>query len=295
MGVTSRFRPVVVGLDGSPSSTAAFQAAVGEAHRRLRPLRIVRVLPPGSAPQPAAVQELEELRGTAAKTVRSGTVDLAVRAGPADLVLADESHTAALLVLAASPVSGEPPGGFPPAAATLVRTAGCPLLLHRPAADASSGVVVGGDGSPGTADVIAAAAFEACLRSATLAVVVTDGDPSTRRRAERRVADLRAAYPSVPVELRSAATALPTALVAASRGAGLVVVGRTGDRTGSTCDTATTVAARAGCPVLVVPSAGSARLPDRGAARRSAVALTSSADQDDPGHRLAPQRRERRR
>jgi nucleotide-binding universal stress UspA family protein len=284
----------VAGVDGSAASTAVLDEAVAAAHRRLLPLRVIRTVSEvDTSGTVTGTRELDDLRTALAAALPATMVDVAVRTGSPEAVLTEESRTAALLLVAASSGALASPGRLDLLPAALLRSARCPVLLVRPAH--GEGVVVGVDGSPRTRDVLDAAMTEACVRGTTLTVVIADGDPSTRRRAERRVADLRSGYPSVPVELRSEATGLSAALVAASRSAGLVVVGRTEDRTRSSSDTATTVAARAGCPVLVVPPAGTARAPDREAARHSAVALSWSAGQDDPAHRPAHRRQERRR
>jgi nucleotide-binding universal stress UspA family protein len=221
-------------------------------------------------------------------------VDVAVRSSSPEGVLAEESRTAALLVLAASSGDPEPPGRLDRTAAALLRLARCPVLLARPSAD-GEGVVVGVDGSPRTRDVLHAAMTEACVRSTTLTVVSPGLPPAERRVVASYVLDLRAGHPTVPVALRSAGTDLTAALETASSDAALVVVGRALDPAAPSSKAAVGVAGRASCPVLVVPCAGSPRDPDRGAARRSAVALTWSAESDDPAHPRAPRRQGRRR
>ena len=132
-------------------------------------------------------------------------------------------------------------------------------------------------------------------RSTALTVVSAVLPPAERRVVASHVLGLRAGHPTVPVTVRGADTDLAAALAVASADAALVVLGRALDPAAPSAGTAIAVAGRSACPVLVVPSDGSARLPDRGAARRSAVALSWSADPDDPGHRAAPRRQGRRR
>ncbi len=91
--MTSRFPPVMAGVDGSPAST---------------------------------VREVDDLRTTVARTLPAATVDVTVRPGPPEAVLAQESGTASLIVLAA-------PGRLSPMTAALLRSATCPVLVARSA------------------------------------------------------------------------------------------------------------------------------------------------------------------
>lgn len=293
--MTRRFPPVVAAVDGSPASTTVLDEAVDVAHRRLLPLHVVRIVP--DAPAEAAVaaaRELDDLRAAVASRLPAAMVDVVVRPGPPEAVLAEESRTAALLVLAANSGAPGSPGRLDPTATALLRSAGCPVLLARPPGD-GAGVVVGVDGSPRTREVLDAAMTEACVRSTTLTVVAAGLAPAERRAVASSVLDLRTGHPAVPVVLGGADTDLTGALVTASSEAALVVVGRALDPAAPSSEAAVAVAGRVLCPLLVVPCAGNSRGRDRGTARRSAVALSRLTDSDGAGHRPVARRPERRR
>jgi len=94
MAVTSRFPPVVVGVDGSDPATAAARVATAEARRRLLPVHLVRTLaeplpglpaPPGppdrAAARRAALDELGDLRESLLREYPGGQVTTALADG----------------------------------------------------------------------------------------------------------------------------------------------------------------------------------------------------------------------
>src|SRR5689334_10135070 len=100
-------RPVLVGVDGSPSSTAALDLAAAEAALRDRPLRIVHVREPADrwptvgrcAPRPVDPDLiLAEARERVADRYPGLVVDTSVMTGLPSVVLIDESAGAALTV-----------------------------------------------------------------------------------------------------------------------------------------------------------------------------------------------------
>jgi nucleotide-binding universal stress UspA family protein len=254
----SRFRPVVVGVDGSTAGTAAARTAASEAARRLLPVRIVQAVPSRAA-VPAG-PALERARAAAVEALPGGSVTVVVRDGPAELVLADESRRAELVVVGATA------GRLPPGTAALLRRAACPVLVDRTPPAAGSGVVVGVDGGPGTADLLDAAVMAAALRSTGLHVVHTwtrrrepdaGGDPhrpavdaAERHLVEQYLGPRREGHPGVPVTLEVRHGDPAEALLAASRAAVLLVVGRPPN---SPAALTVSVAGAAACPVLVVP------------------------------------------
>jgi nucleotide-binding universal stress UspA family protein len=276
---TRRFRPVVVGVDGSSAATAAARTAAEEAARRLLDVRIVQAVPSRSA-VPAG-PGLEHARAAAVAALPAGAVTVVVRDGPVDLVLADECRRAELVV-----VGGATTGRLDPGTASLLRRATCPVLVDRPRPASGSGVVTGVDGGPGTAELLDAAVFAATLRSASLRVVHTwirrrepeadvdrcrsAVDAAERDLVEQFLGPRRESHPGVPmtVDVRHGDPA--EALLAASRTADLLVVGRPPN---SPAALTTALAGAAACPVLVVPVPRTL-VPAQRRASPSAVART---------------------
>ncbi|WP_072920878.1 universal stress protein [Geodermatophilus obscurus] len=222
--MTAVFRPVVAGIDGSPASLSVATAAARQARRALRPLRLVQASPGGNSRSPAtggrgrrgSADQLEAVCAAARSEAPAIPLRVVLQEGPADVVLLDESRTAALLVLGSGVTAAHRELG--PVAAAVVRAAMCPALLERPIPTVARGVVVGVDCGPGTVPLLAAAMTEACLRSTSLLVVHAwgrraDGDrhapydgavaESERRLVEQHVLPFRQTHPGVPVTVRT--------------------------------------------------------------------------------------------
>jgi len=295
VGVTAVLRPVVAGIDGSPAALSVATAAARQARRALRPLRLVQASPGGTSRSPAtggrgwrgSADQLEAVCAAARSEAPAIPLRVVLREGPADVVLLDESRTAALLVLGSGVTAAHRELG--PVAAAVVRAAVCPALLERPIPTGARGVVVGVDCGPGTVALLAAAMTEACLRSTSLLVVHAwgrraDGDRhapyegavavSERRLVEQHVLPFRQTHPGVPVTVRAVRGEAQRVLLAASCTAELVVVGRCDIGRGVPHDTIGPVATRSAAPVLVVPVGAAVPEPDRQRARRTAVALS---------------------
>jgi nucleotide-binding universal stress UspA family protein len=281
--------PVVAGVDGSPAAEDAARVAAGEATRRGVPLRLVhafhwphRVLPglpdgldARAAARRSVTARLERLRASLAELVPAGEVSAAVLDGSADLVLHRESEAASLLVVGAAGLTWGRGPELGSVAESVAATAACPVLVHRmvpsPQPDRSA-VVVGVDGGPGTAAVLAAAAQQAQLRRRTLRVVhawrqlTEDAAYALRWRldikatgsAERsavadHVADLVRDHPGLPVESVVVPGRAGHVLVDEGSSAELVVVGVRPLGTAGEGATTHSVLHRCSAPVLVVP------------------------------------------
>jgi nucleotide-binding universal stress UspA family protein len=234
-------------------------------------------------------------------------VTTAIRPGPADLVLRDESRTAGLLVLGPAGEGAVPGAGLGPVATTMLRRSVCPVLLPRPAG-AGEGVLAGADGGPGTARLLTAAATGAAVRRMPLLILhawsgragAPEGDTGPRESAvaaaeqrflEGYLAPLRETWPEVAMSVRVVHDRPESALLEAARAAALVVLGRrdhTGrDHTGRDQAAAhrraagereagaTVVAVAAAAPgsVLVVPLAGSDPSAESHGIRRRPIAV----------------------
>jgi nucleotide-binding universal stress UspA family protein len=290
---------IVVGVDGSPSSERALEWALrsGTLHGH-RPVEAVLVFQPpapigGMLPEPGAYPELEAQLLAAAEAQLAGVVARVPDPPPASARVMDGPVAPTLLDAAGD--SGElvvgcrGRGGF---ARLLLGSVSHQVVMHAGVdvtvvrgwdgePPAGGRVVVGVDGSPGSATALNRAAEEARLRGARLHVLhawrmTTDPAPAdaegqgyvasvaqyaaaARARADGLVADVLGGdadpAPTVEVVHRSSAAAL----LDASRDAELLVVGRRG--TGGFAglllgSTSAQLVRHAHCPVLVVPRRG---------------------------------------
>lgn len=276
--------PVVVGVDGSPSSVAAAEQAAAIAEARGLPLSLVHgYLHPrgyGSAPlepyqgyPPPPPPHAEVMLDDLTKRLRERHPDLVVAhrqllgGGAASLI--GESEHARLVV-----VGCRGHGGFAglllgSVSSQVVAHARCPVLVIRPPEPREPGpdapVVVGVDGSPGSTLAVTHAAAEAEHRGRPL-LVVSAGTPVTDedvRRAEGLVTAgvdaARKEYPGLPVSGRLwRSDDAATGLIEASGQAAVMVVGSRG-RGGFTGlllgSVSQALVHHAACPVLVIPPA----------------------------------------
>lgn len=258
---------VVVGFDGSDSSLHAARWAAGEARARGRELVLLySLLPPvtsggfgvGMPPSPDLVGQLEaSARAQVAAAMERLSADLpglritpAVMIGSPSSVLLEASGSADLLV-----VGSRGHGGFTglllgSVGAQVAAHAECPVVIIRePAAAEASTVVVGIDGSPAAEAALRFAFDEASRHGWSVQavhawdvpaydlIIVPNGpvpaplstvaDDEVRLAAEV-LAGFRDDYPDVDVVEHLVRAPAVMALVEASAGAAMVVVGTHG-------------------------------------------------------------------
>jgi nucleotide-binding universal stress UspA family protein len=281
--------PIVVGIDGSPSSYAALNWAVPEANRRHLPLRLVHAVEWHSyEPVPPQRDGVTEIVAQSLERVRTAAPDLhaATRLvdGDAAGALVEESAQASMVV-----VGHRGLGGFHHlfAGSVSIQTAThahCPAVVVRPdpseptepqAAGGSIGrIVVGVDGSKLSLAAIDFAFEEAALRGIGLTAVHawqiplsespsvsfavyerTDLADMERKMLVDSLADHEARHPDVPVRQLLVEGNAAAVLIQESVGAELLVVGSRGHGgfagllLGSVSDTAIR---HASCSVAVV-------------------------------------------
>lgn len=263
VGEATLVAPVVVGVDGSASSLAAVELAAQEAALRRRPLHIVHAfvwpylyLSPQLAPGPLTDgglrQDAERIVAEAvsrAHVVAPGvTVRGEVVAGAAAAVLLDETRDAELAI-----VGDRGLGGFTgllvgSVATQLATHASCPVLVARGSQHRGDPVLLGVDGSAAN-DAATEFAFEAAsLRGVPLVALHAWTPPRSSGREymlpllidlhelegdEGRLlagalAGWQEKYPDVTVCRRLVQGGQRRALIEASSGAQLAVVGSRG-------------------------------------------------------------------
>jgi nucleotide-binding universal stress UspA family protein len=285
-------RPVAVGIDGSPASLGAVAAAAREAALRGRPLRLVHAdwwaADPAWVDTDPAGSLAVELRTDPERIVKEALSYAATIAGtpvtaevvPGDpgAVLAAQSRTACLVVVAHRGAGGFLGLSLGSVAIAVAARATCPVLVVRGTAAADGYLAVGVDGSPANQAAVAFAFEEAALRDARLIAVhswlgpVSTGpgdmlpvvsDPAVlRERAEAVLAQALARWsrrhPGVCVERRTVRSRATTALVSASAAAQLIVVGTHGHRRRPVLPFGSVTHAlvqHSACPIVVVPPA----------------------------------------
>ncbi|WP_432043900.1 universal stress protein [Streptomyces cadmiisoli] len=258
--------PVVVGVDGSASSLAAVETAAREARLRGAGLRVVHAFvwpgmhvpvdpSPLGPPEGEIRKVVERLVGEAMARARSTAPDVdvahAVVMGEPVTVLEAQSRDAQLVV-----VGSRGKGGFVgllvgSTAVHLAAHSTCPLLVVRGVADDTGPVMLGVDGSATGEQAVSFAFAEASLRKAPLTAVHAwtrwnaalpapqdsaepYANPPGRlaEQEERLLAEAlaghRERHPDVAVQHRVVHGGTREALIEASRGAQLLVVGARG-------------------------------------------------------------------
>jgi nucleotide-binding universal stress UspA family protein len=261
-------KPVVVGVDGSPTALHAVRWAAERAVRSGAPLRIIHAcaLPPGF---PSGVTEeesvLDALRAqgrrwlaqahdAATEIIAPPDVTTELAAMPASVGLVRESENASMLVLGnkgRNTLTGLLAGST---SLALASQAHCPLVLVRNGADGNpyvslaGPIVVGVDGTEASEAALAFAFAEASVQGAPLvalhawtesafeAALAGDNTPLdwARHREEaeealaERLAGWQEKYPDVRVERELVHDRPTRALRGCAQTARLVVVGRRG-------------------------------------------------------------------
>jgi nucleotide-binding universal stress UspA family protein len=281
--------PIVVGLDGSPSSSLALDWAVQEASRRDLPLRLVTAIewlpyvPGADQPTPEQRQAADAAIAQARERLSGRDFSVALPMGDPSAALVDESPQATMVV-----VGNRGRGGFRGLLAGSVSVqvaahAAGPVVVVRPQPTESPAperdqhgvgrIVVGTDCSTQSTAAVAFAFAEARLRGVDLTAVHawevplsasdllfnayqrTDLEDLQHKLLADHLVDLEQRYPDVQVR-RVLAQGNPTGvLVRESAGADLLVVGSRGHGgfTGLLLGSVSEAAIQhARCPVAVV-------------------------------------------
>ena len=221
---TSAGAPVVAGIDGSPRSLDAVEAAAVAAAQRHRPLRIVHAAE-------TAAEFPEEYLSEAALLAEKVAPDLAMTrellTGPAASALLAETGRAAMLAVGDRGLGGFP-GLIVGSVAVHAATHGaCPVLIVRGHYHRAGPVVAGYDGSAGSVRALAFAIEEAALRGTD--VVAVEARPGAESaEVEQALAGATARHPDVVVHHEVVHDAAGRALTRWSRTAQLLVVGDRG-------------------------------------------------------------------
>ncbi|MFI1162025.1 universal stress protein [Streptomyces sp. NPDC020801] len=259
-------KPVVVGVDGSPSSLDAVEAGAREAALCGTGLRLVHAfgwpsihLPPGGPPwNPAAAGLREVVDSTLGKAEQRARevaphteITREVTVGEPLMVLEIESRTASLVVVGSRGLSAFGSLLLGSTAVHLAAHGHCPVLVIRGRPDPAGPVLLAVDGSPAGAAAVEFAFAEALLRGADLLALHVwntwserdhqgPGDPlnvvvdvERLREEEQRLLDetlseWQKRCPQVAVERRLVRSRVRPALVEASQDAQLVVAGARG-------------------------------------------------------------------
>lgn len=285
--------PILVGYDGSVCGGTALRWALAEAARRSAPVRLVyvhewvadtRPVPAGSGwPHPGIRRQAVEAVDQAAATARSARPEVMLTAavidGPAVPTLQKLSERARLLVVGSRGL-----GGFTGLLAGSVATgvaahARCPVVVVRGCARAQLPVAVGLDDSPDTDQAVGLAFDQAAAQEIGLVAVrgwqptpvprLEDTGPlvfdaealaaAERRLSEHALLAWQEKYPQVPVTMLLRPESAAGALVTASAGAQLVLVGargRGGFRGLPLGSAARQLIDHARCPVMIIRGSG---------------------------------------
>lgn len=290
-------KPIIVGVDGSESSTRAVRWAAREAALRRRPLKIVNSYswPLSGYPDGVFISGdlYETLRANSdsvlreAKQAAESTPDLQVSTvsltGNAQLVLRELSQDAELVVIGSRGLGGFTGLLLGSTAVGLASRADCPVVVVRGTREPTDGPIVLGTDAGALSEAATAFAFEeAALRAAPLLAVHawqetgvdvameahvpvefwrTAGEHAEELVAER-LAGWREKYAGVEVTIEVHGASPAEQLVHHSEQAQLVVVGSRGRGgfTGLTLgSTSQTVLRHAAAPVIVVRAEKQAR------------------------------------
>jgi nucleotide-binding universal stress UspA family protein len=216
--------PVVAGIDGSPRSLDAVEAAAFAAAMRHRPLRIVH-----AAETTAEFPEeyLSEAALLAEKVAPDLSMTSELLAGPPAPALLAESGRAALLILGDRGLGGFPGLMVGSMAVHAATHSACPVVIVRDHYHHSGPVAAGFDGSAGSVRALEFAIEEAALRGTD--VVALEARPGTAPAdAEEAFARVVDRHPDVVIRREVVRDAAGRVLTRWSRTAQLLVVGARG-------------------------------------------------------------------
>ncbi|MEV0217434.1 universal stress protein [Micromonospora sp. ALFpr18c] len=216
-------RPVVVGVDGSPSSLVAAEHAAHAALLRSRPLLLVHgylhplgygvPLNPYDLGVPAPSEEAQKMLERAAADLSDRwpglTVEVRQVAGGPGATLVEESRRADLVVVGSRGLGGFAGLLLGSVGAQVAAHAHCPVLVVRPDEQpigVDAPVLVGVDGSESSRLAAEQGAHEAALRAVPL-VLVHVGPPDTDRPVPEEIEESQAAYQAEAVRLLADASA----------------------------------------------------------------------------------------
>ncbi len=255
---------VLAGVDGSTAGERALRWAADEARSRRLPLTVCHVWHWSNPVPPSGPEALESARRIgrhvldkavllAREMVPQTEVRGRLAAAPEHAVLVNESEEACLAFIGGRPEAGHVEetgaagyGGFGPGASPvrLPAYSRCPIIVVRSAADRRRPIVVGVDGTPGSEAALAFGFEEAALRGLPLLAVCGAWEPEAVTCAEmgmltdpehlretaaivldRTVSPWLEKYPYVAARTRTLMLTPKHALLKASEGAGLLVLG----------------------------------------------------------------------
>ncbi|MET7708510.1 universal stress protein [Micromonospora sp. NPDC005413] len=216
-------RPVVVGVDGSPSSLIAAEHAARAALLRSRPLHLVHgylhplgygvPLNPYDIGVPAPSEEAQKMLERTAADLADRWPGLVVEvrqvAGGPGITLIEESRRADLVVVGTRGLGGFAGLLLGSVGAQVAAHAHCPVLVVRPGEQATptdAPVLVGVDGSESSRLAAGYGADEAALRDVPL-VLVHVGPPDEGRPVPEEPEESQAAYQAEAVRLLADASA----------------------------------------------------------------------------------------
>lgn len=176
--------PVVVGVDGSPSSHRAIELAVGQARRRHAPLHVVHgfiwpflpsvpmAAPPVSPAQDELRRAAEQIVADAVARARALAADLDVSGevitGTASAVLIEASRPASMVVVGDRGLGGFTGMLVGSVALQVVSHAASPVLVARGRPSPTGPVLLGTDGCAESEPAVGFAFEEAAFRGAPL-------------------------------------------------------------------------------------------------------------------------------
>ncbi|WP_052720964.1 universal stress protein [Actinoplanes rectilineatus] len=256
--------PVVAGVDGTTAGLAAVRLAAREAGSRGRVLKVVHAFTWPDPRSGAAGADYAPARRAASRVVEEAVVT-AQRStpgvdargqlvdGPAGRVLLRLSRHASLIVLGAGRMVITP---------EVAAQAWCPVLVTRTARPPSGPVVAAVDGSAYSVLALRFAAEESRRRGVAVHAVHVVLDDGQEAAGHRVLDEAIAAVAELPSVRRMVLTgSAPATLIAASRRAGLIILGPRGlTASGRLGAVASAVLRRGLCPAVFVHSA---RVPAR--------------------------------